>query len=123
MKAPARRKVSYVVEATDGGRAHRLGVNSLALDSTVHDTCESTGVGGILYSAGRDGVVAGWDLHLPFKRTKTDDLEENDNPSITSDGQWVLDREHLVIINFSGRTISAIDSHGQQPKASKKSEL
>jgi len=45
---------------------HRLGVSSLALD-----TCTSlSGNGspeGILYSAGRDGMVNSWDLHVPMR--------------------------------------------------------
>ncbi|KAK1227165.1 hypothetical protein PQX77_009799 [Marasmius sp. AFHP31] len=45
---------------------HRLGVSSLALDTC---TCLS-GNGspeGILYSAGRDGMVNSWDLHVPMR--------------------------------------------------------
>ncbi|KAI8078256.1 WD40-repeat-containing domain protein [Gilbertella persicaria] len=59
MKA-TRHKVSYVVNLCNEERAHCLGVNSLAIDTTRE--------GGVLYSAGRDGVVASWDLHLKFKR-------------------------------------------------------
>ncbi|KAI9313548.1 hypothetical protein BX666DRAFT_1880333 [Dichotomocladium elegans] len=76
MKAPARRSVSYVVEANDEGRAHRLGVNSLAIDPNVQqDIGGDAGQGGVLYSAGRDGVVASWDLHFKYKRSTTDDDE------------------------------------------------
>ncbi|KAL0092183.1 WD40-repeat-containing domain protein [Phycomyces blakesleeanus] len=59
MKASTRRKVSYVVQQKDEERAHCLGVNSLALHTPP-------GSSGVLYSAGRDGVVAGWDLHMPI---------------------------------------------------------
>ncbi|KAI7883139.1 WD40 repeat-like protein [Lichtheimia hyalospora FSU 10163] len=82
MKASARRSVSYVVEACDEERAHRLGVNSLAIDPNVQQTMdENTGHGGVLFSAGRDGVVASWDLHFKFHR-----------PSVHAD--WELDHDY-----------------------------
>ncbi|KAF7731707.1 hypothetical protein EC973_008879 [Apophysomyces ossiformis] len=89
MKASTRRKVSYVVKQRNEEQAHCLGVNSLALDPTaVVETSENAAVGGVLYSAGRDGVVAGWDIHMKFKREQ--ELANN-----TSGDKWVLDREML----------------------------
>lgn len=45
---------------------HRLGVASLALDTSTklmnHSTPE-----GILYSGGRDGLIVAWDLNIPMK--------------------------------------------------------
>lgn len=49
-----RRRVSYVISLSNNQQAHCLGINSLAIDSS-HD---------VLYSAGRDGIVASWDLDL-----------------------------------------------------------
>jgi WD repeat-containing protein 48 len=53
---------------------HRLGVSSLALDTTtqlVAHPCPE----GILYTGGRDGLVIAWDLKLPMrKRTRTGDV-------------------------------------------------
>ncbi|OBZ91909.1 hypothetical protein A0J61_00044 [Choanephora cucurbitarum] len=62
MNTATRRKVSYVVSSSNEEQAHCLGVNSLAIDTTKD--------GGVLYSAGRDGVVASWDLHLNFEKDK-----------------------------------------------------
>lgn len=46
---------------------HALGVNALALDTTTILKGESN-PGGILYTAGRDGMVASWDLDIPHTR-------------------------------------------------------
>jgi WD repeat-containing protein 48 len=54
-----RRKVSYVVNLCNEEQTHCLGVNSVALD---------TSKSGVLYSAGRDGIVAGWDLNMAFNK-------------------------------------------------------
>ncbi|KAF5378167.1 hypothetical protein D9615_007561 [Tricholomella constricta] len=48
---------------------HRLGISSLALDTST----QLVGRGapeGILYSAGRDGLVMSWDLGIPMKKRK-----------------------------------------------------
>lgn len=54
---------------------HTLGITALALDtSTVIDAPSSSSKSsqkrpaGILYSGGKDGLVASWELGLPFKR-------------------------------------------------------
>lgn len=52
---------------------HTLGIAALALDtSTIIDNSSSPSrkktPGGILYSGGRDGLVASWELALPFKK-------------------------------------------------------
>lgn len=60
MKAATRRKVSYVVNLCNEKQAHCLGVNSLAIDTSTQ--------GGVLYSAGRDGIIASWDLHLNLEQ-------------------------------------------------------
>ncbi|KAI8139501.1 hypothetical protein BJV82DRAFT_626258 [Fennellomyces sp. T-0311] len=85
MKAPARRSISYVVEGHDEQRAHRLGVNSLAIDPNVHTNHDGSATGGILYSAGRDGVVASWDLHLQYEHSQ----EQTSNDSTD---KWVFDQ-------------------------------
>ena len=49
---------------------HTLGVNALVLDTTtiIDSTHSSKSPGGILYSAGKDGLVAAWELDLPFRK-------------------------------------------------------
>jgi WD repeat-containing protein 48 len=46
---------------------HRLGVVSLALDTSTQ-LAERIAPEGILYSGARDGLVCSWDLALPMKR-------------------------------------------------------
>ncbi|WVQ73545.1 hypothetical protein IAR50_003121 [Cryptococcus sp. DSM 104548] len=50
-----------------GHPQHCLGVEALALDTTTVLEGESS-PGGILYTAGRDGLVASWDLDVPHTR-------------------------------------------------------
>src|SRR5258707_13274886 len=51
---------------------HRLGIASLALDTSTqlvgHHAPE-----GVLYSGGRDGLIMSWDLGVPLKRRKQKD--------------------------------------------------
>ncbi|CAO3591395.1 unnamed protein product [Absidia cylindrospora] len=91
MKAQTRRKVSYVIRQPNGRKAHCLGVNSLAIDkNTVYNNDDNLGTaeGGLLYSAGRDGVVAGWQVHIPLKQQQQQ-LHSND----TTQTFWIHDRE------------------------------
>jgi WD repeat-containing protein 48 len=76
MKAPTRRKVSYVVKLCNEDQAHCLGVNSLAIDTSHCKSTGDTAEGGVLYSAGRDGIVASWDLHLNFRKETSDATEK-----------------------------------------------
>lgn len=48
---------------------HSLGVTSLALDTSTL-LADSASPGGILYTAGRDGLVASWELGVPHKRRR-----------------------------------------------------
>ncbi|WWD18801.1 hypothetical protein CI109_103256 [Kwoniella shandongensis] len=48
---------------------HCLGINSLALDTSTI-LADSNSPGGILYSGGRDGLVASWDLGVPHRRRR-----------------------------------------------------
>ncbi|KAI8639396.1 WD40-repeat-containing domain protein [Parasitella parasitica] len=82
MKAATRRKVSYVVKLCNEEQTHCLGVNSLAIDTSNCNAKTDSAEGGVLYSAGRDGIVASWDLHMDFKK----DIEH-------TDGKWRLDGE------------------------------
>ena len=63
---------------------HRLGVSSLALDTTTQLVGRPSPEG-ILYTGGRDGLVIAWDLKIPMrKRTRTVDAP---HPSTT---RWEL---------------------------------
>ena len=84
MKAATRRKVSYVVKLRTDEQTHCLGVNSLALDSSRCDIKDDTAEGGVLYSAGRDGVVASWDLNIRFKR------------QLNTEEAWLVDKQLQV---------------------------
>ncbi|KAI9279517.1 WD40-repeat-containing domain protein [Umbelopsis sp. AD052] len=92
MRATTRRKVSYVVKNENDDLAHRLGVNSLALDPSA-GRYPNSHEGGILYTAGRDGVVAGWDLHMPFQRAAKFEIDEED--SETPRREWLLDQSAI----------------------------
>ncbi|WWC71103.1 uncharacterized protein I206_105056 [Kwoniella pini CBS 10737] len=48
---------------------HCLGITSLALDSSTL-LSDSNSPGGILYTGGRDGLVASWELNLPHKKRR-----------------------------------------------------
>lgn len=48
---------------------HRLGVASLALDTSTQLHGQATPQG-ILYSGGRDGLIMSWDLGIPMKKRK-----------------------------------------------------
>ena len=65
---------------------HRLGVSSLALDTSTqlagHNTPE-----GILYSGGRDGLVLSWDLGITMKRRK---LAGTDTTRRLRSGRWEI---------------------------------
>ncbi|KAI9265919.1 WD40-repeat-containing domain protein [Sporodiniella umbellata] len=63
MGVATRCKVSYVVKSANDEQAHCLGVNSLAIDTTENAQ--------VLYSAGRDGAIASWDLGPSFTRDST----------------------------------------------------
>jgi WD repeat-containing protein 48 len=80
-------RISYVLRKDENRNAHLLGVNALALDTSTltaslessdHDHNHNHGhhhhhhhtsskhqlPGGILYTGGRDGMIAAWDLHF-----------------------------------------------------------
>ncbi|OCF44317.1 hypothetical protein I317_01762 [Kwoniella heveanensis CBS 569] len=48
---------------------HCLGITSLALDTSTL-LSDASSPGGILYTGGRDGLVASWELNVPHKRRR-----------------------------------------------------
>ncbi|CAG8551256.1 9536_t:CDS:10 [Racocetra fulgida] len=83
MRRASRRRVSYVITHNKDDHGHLLGINSLALDTTTVNP-ETGKPEGILYSAGRDGVIASWDLHLPFRDKKTANINGSIHKSTES---------------------------------------
>ncbi|RIB12846.1 hypothetical protein C2G38_2041481 [Gigaspora rosea] len=83
MRRASRRRVSYVITHNKDDHGHLLGINSLALDTTTPNP-ETGKPEGILYSAGRDGVIASWDLHLPFRNKKTVNINGSNHKSTES---------------------------------------
>lgn len=65
---------------------HRLGVSSLALDTSTQLTGRSAPEG-ILYSGGRDGMVISWDLEMPMKKRK---LKQDAGDFRRGVGRWEL---------------------------------
>ena len=63
-------RIRYVLPFSHSQPGHRLGINSLALDTST-TTNNGTGPQGILYSAGRDGMVSAWDLNLQLKEKQS----------------------------------------------------
>ena len=62
---------------------HRLGISSLALDSSTNLAGRNS-PGGILYSGGRDGLIIAWDLGVPMKKRKQSKAPQG--PRVN--GQW-----------------------------------
>lgn len=48
---------------------HQLGISSLALDTTTV-LSGTDAPGGILYTGGKDGLVASWELHVPHTKRR-----------------------------------------------------
>ncbi|CAG8767881.1 27061_t:CDS:2, partial [Racocetra persica] len=100
MRRASRRRVSYVITHNKDDHGHLLGINSLALDTTTVNP-ETGKPEGILYSAGRDGVIASWDLHLPFRDKKTANINGSIHKSTESSNEvndvgvknWEIDDE------------------------------
>jgi len=71
----------------DRNPCHRLGVSSLALDTST----QLAGRGapeGILYSGGRDGMIMSWDLGVPMKKREA---REDSKPGLRrAYGTWEI---------------------------------
>jgi|SRR5579862_2734015 len=75
--ATAPNRIRYVLPFPHSQPGHRLGINSLALDTTTLTNGNSPG--GILYSAGRDGMVSAWNLNLQLKRRPNEHVNGHTN--------------------------------------------
>lgn len=78
----SRTLVRYTIPLDSGSRFHRLGVNSLAIDPTN---------GGTLYSGGRDGLIAAWDLSTTneMEKLRVDSVDNGFKHGIQAHTNWV----------------------------------
>jgi len=76
-------RIRYVLPFTHSQPGHRLGINSLALDTAT--TTDGSIARGILYSAGRDGMVSAWDLHLHLEKRAPEEANGRANGEILDD--------------------------------------
>lgn len=67
--------------------AHRLGISAMAVDLSTHIAGNSTPEG-ILYSAGRDGLVIAWELRTPTKLRRRERRESPATQHIRRRGNW-----------------------------------
>ncbi|KAG0087351.1 hypothetical protein BGZ92_007409, partial [Podila epicladia] len=127
-------RISYVLRKDENRNAHLLGVNALALDTstlTAKDTHGHGVPGGILYTGGRDGMIASWDLHFeaPVQR---DIPGESDQPkglppstfrqSFNHHTDWVNDivlchGGDTLVSASSDRTVKLVRPHSHNPTA------
>src|SRR5208282_6659067 len=91
-------RIRYVLPFPHSQTGHRLGINSLALDTSTI-TRNAYGPQGILYSAGRDGMVSAWDLNLQLKKRSA--TEEVNGP-VT--GEIIDDDGQRTTLVAEGRT-------------------
>ncbi|PLW12701.1 hypothetical protein PCANC_14430 [Puccinia coronata f. sp. avenae] len=114
---------------------HSLGINSLAIDLTT-PIKHVDKPNGILYSAGRDGLIAAWELNLPTKlcthstgqqhpRFQVDPIQLHQRPPTTfrqciqSHTDWCNDillcnQNQTLISASSDRTVKAWSPHSPQ---------
>lgn len=77
-------RIRYVLPFAHSKPGHRLGINSLALDTT-NGTTSGAEPQGILYSAGRDGMVSAWDLGLHLKKRANQEVNGRGSGEIIDD--------------------------------------
>ncbi|KAG9069447.1 hypothetical protein KI688_010349 [Linnemannia hyalina] len=141
-------RISYVLRKDENRNAHLLGVNALALDTTTltaspeptghnhhehhhhHHSSKHKLPGGILYTGGRDGMIAAWDLHFESPLARNIPGEGPENPkglppstfrqSFNHHTDWVNDivlchnGESLVSAS-SDRTVKLVRPHSHNP--------
>jgi hypothetical protein len=76
-------RIRYVLPFAHSQPGHRLGINSLALDTT--NGTSGAEPQGILYSAGRDGMVSAWDLGLQLKKRANQEVNGRGSGEIIDD--------------------------------------
>ncbi|KAF9930100.1 hypothetical protein FBU30_000850 [Linnemannia zychae] len=131
-------RISYVLRKDENRNAHLLGINALALDTTtlttslesaatnndhhIHDSLDKrhhisvkhTFPGGILYTGGRDGMIAAWDLHFEGLPPSTFRRSFNHHTDWVNDIILCHNGETLVSAS-SDRTVKLVRPHSHNP--------
>ncbi|KAF9915766.1 hypothetical protein BX616_005440 [Lobosporangium transversale] len=146
-------RISYVLRKDENRNAHLLGVNALALDTTtpttpIQPSSLTTNIvtakerrrhssrhyvpGGILYTGGRDGMIAAWDLHFesPIPRDIPGETPEQPKglppstfrQSFNHHTDWVNDivlchNGETLVSASSDRTVKLVRPHSHNPTA------
>ncbi|KAG0055558.1 hypothetical protein BGZ83_008169 [Gryganskiella cystojenkinii] len=149
-------RISYVLRKDENRNAHLLGVNALALDTSTltanppdstehlldphshHSHAHSRRSqhhrhalpGGILYTGGRDGMIASWDLHIESPLARDIPGEDIDQPkglppstfrqSFNHHTDWVNDivlchNGETLVSASSDRTVKLVRPHSHSP--------
>ncbi|KAF9115155.1 hypothetical protein BGX27_008746 [Mortierella sp. AM989] len=143
-------RISYVLRKDENRNAHLLGVNALALDTTTltanpqshtshyenihnerrHRHSKYHVPGGILYTGGRDGMIAAWDLHFESPLSRDIPGETPEHPkglppstfrqSFNHHTDWVNDivlchNGETLISASSDRTVKLVRPHSHNP--------
>jgi hypothetical protein len=101
-KQRQRTKISYVIRDSYGSSLHRQGINALCIDQDSFNA----GLGGLLFSGGRDTIINKWELKLPKSVLQ---LEEGDN---VIDTAQVAEPEEIVQVNNRGHSSTSKIEHG-----------
>ncbi|KAG0023247.1 hypothetical protein BGZ80_009982 [Entomortierella chlamydospora] len=127
-------RISYVLRKDENRNAHLLGVNALALDTTTltanpppntlhyesnhnerrHHSHKYHVPGGILYTGGRDGMIAAWDLHFEGLPPSTFRQSFNHHTDWVNDIVLCHNGETLVSAS-SDRTVKLVRPHSRDP--------
>ncbi|KAI8352354.1 hypothetical protein B0O80DRAFT_488182 [Mortierella sp. GBAus27b] len=143
-------RISYVLRKDESRNAHLLGVNALALDTSTpsvnsppHPSGHDDDVryrrrskyrvpGGILYTGGRDGMIAAWDLHLESPVPRDIPGETLEQPkglqsstfrqSFNHHTDWVNDivlchNGETLVSASSDRTVKLVRPHSHNPSS------
>ncbi|KAF9152661.1 hypothetical protein BG015_004906 [Linnemannia schmuckeri] len=128
-------RISYVLRKDENRNAHLLGINALALDTTTLTASPKTAAhnhnhyhhdhhdhhhhhtsskhhlpGGILYTGGRDGMIAAWDLHFEGLPPSTFRRSFNHHTDWVNDIVLCHNGESLVSAS-SDRTVKLVRPH------------
>jgi len=89
-------RIRYVLPFPHSQPGHRLGINSLALDTATADSGGNLPQG-ILYSAGRDGMISAWNLNLQLTPRETEEIAGR------SSGETIDDDGNKTTITAQGK--------------------